>query len=100
MSSLADPPGGADVLTVAQLAARLQLSEHGTRNAIERGEIPGVVRIGRRIRISRSAVERWLGDADEAPRAGPCRPVQAPDLRKCTAPEGAEQGVEYNGATL
>ena len=50
----------ADTLTVAELAECLHLSEHGTRNAIDRGEIPGVIRIGRRIRVSRRVVERWL----------------------------------------
>lgn len=53
-----------DVLTVAQLAGRLQLSEHGTRNLIDRGDVPGVIRLGRRIRISKTAVDRWLGGTE------------------------------------
>lgn len=54
----AQPPS--DMMTVAELAVRLRMSVHGVGNAIRRGEIPGVVRVGRRIRISRRVVERWL----------------------------------------
>ena len=49
-----------EVYTVEEAAAIARLSEHGFRNAIARNEIPGVVRIGRRIRISRKVFDRWL----------------------------------------
>ena len=52
-----------DTYTVEEVARKLQLSEHGVRNAIARNEVPGVVRIGRRIRISRRVFDRWLEEA-------------------------------------
>jgi hypothetical protein len=29
-----------------------------------RGDIPGVVRLGRNVRVSRTALERWVRDLD------------------------------------
>lgn len=49
-----------DVLTVDELASLLRLERKTVYSAIQRGEIPGVQRIGRAIRISRSAVLQWL----------------------------------------
>jgi excisionase family DNA binding protein len=43
-------------LTVPELAELLRISRNAAYLAIERGEVPGVVRIGRTIRIRRSAV--------------------------------------------
>ena len=55
--------GGADlspVLTVDELAALLRINRKTAYTAIERGEVPGVRRIGGVIRVSREAVLEWL----------------------------------------
>jgi len=49
-----------DVLTVAELAARLRLGRRATYEAIARGEVPGVIRIGHAIRLSASAIDHWI----------------------------------------
>ena len=54
---LADGPR---VITVDELATLLRLERKTVYAAIQRGEIPGVQRISRSIRISRSTVEDWL----------------------------------------
>lgn len=51
-----------DVLTVEELAARLRIGRRQAYEAIRRGEIPGVIRIGRSLRISSHAVSAWLHD--------------------------------------
>lgn len=49
-----------EVLTVDELAAFLRVERKTAYAAIARGEIPGVRRIGARLRVSRSAVVGWL----------------------------------------
>lgn len=51
-----------DVLTVDELAALLRLDRKSAYAAIARGEIPGVRRIGRALRASRTAVLQWLAE--------------------------------------
>lgn len=46
----------ADLLTVDEAAALLRLTPGALRVAIARGQIPGVVRFGRRVRIQREAL--------------------------------------------
>ena len=53
-------PGTEPVWTVDELATFLRLDRKAVYASIGRGEIPGVRRIGRIIRISRSAVLAWL----------------------------------------
>lgn len=53
-----------DVLTVGELAQLLRLNHKTVREAITRGEIPGVRRIGTTIRISRDAVVNWLNSGE------------------------------------
>jgi len=48
------------VLTVEELAEFLRVNHKTVREAIARGEIPGVRRIGTTIRISREAVVNWM----------------------------------------
>ncbi|MCP4449334.1 MAG: helix-turn-helix domain-containing protein [Myxococcales bacterium] len=50
------------VITVSELAALLRIERKAAYAAIQRGEIPGVRRIGRSIRVSKSAVLGWLRD--------------------------------------
>ena len=48
------------VLTVTELATLLRVDRKTLYAAIERDEVPGVVRIGRTLRIDRDTVIRWL----------------------------------------
>jgi len=48
------------VMTVDELAALLRVNRKSVYEAIARGEIPGVRRIGRTFRASREAVLAWL----------------------------------------
>lgn len=50
----------APVMTVDELAALLRVNRKSIYDAIARGEIPGVRRIGRTFRASREAVLAWL----------------------------------------
>jgi excisionase family DNA binding protein len=48
------------IMTVDELAALLRVNRKTAYDAIARGEIPGVRRIGRTFRASREAVLAWL----------------------------------------
>jgi excisionase family DNA binding protein len=50
------------VLTADELAALLRVDRKTVYNLITRGDIPGVRRLGKTIRISRDAVLRWLSE--------------------------------------
>ena len=54
--------GFAPILNVDELAELLRMNRKSVYAAIRRGEIPGVRRVGRTIRVSRDAVLKWLGD--------------------------------------
>lgn len=56
----AAPTTTSAVLTVDELADLLRVERKSAYAAIARGEIPGVRRIGRTLRVSRAAVLRWL----------------------------------------
>ena len=59
------------VLSVDELADVLRIERKTVYAAISRGEIPGVRRIGRTIRISRDAVLSWLAEGQgRVPRSG------------------------------
>jgi excisionase family DNA binding protein len=62
MAESPDHRGGVtnDVLTVEELAEFLRVNHKTVREAIARGDIPGVRRIGTTIRISRDAVVNWM----------------------------------------
>jgi len=47
-------------LTVDELAKLLRVNRNTAYEAVARGEIPGVCRIGRKIRICRDTVVEWL----------------------------------------
>jgi excisionase family DNA binding protein len=53
-----------EVLTVPELAEMLHLAPCSVFSAIKRGEIPGVRRIGKSIRICRQAVLDWLASGE------------------------------------
>jgi excisionase family DNA binding protein len=56
--SLADMP---DVLTVEEAAKVLRIGRTAAYSAARCGELPGVVRIGRTLRVSRHTLEQTLG---------------------------------------
>ncbi len=57
------------VLTVDELASLLRVNRDTIYKAISEGKIPGIQKIGRRIRISRDAVIEWLRGKDHVPRS-------------------------------
>ncbi len=54
----ADPP---ELLTVDQAATFLQMTSNALRLAMSRGQIPGVVHIGSRVRIRRDDLRVSVG---------------------------------------
>ena len=56
------------VLTMDELAELLRVDRKTAYAAVMRGEVPGVRRLGRCIRISRAAVMRWLADGEDTTR--------------------------------
>jgi excisionase family DNA binding protein len=56
-------------LTVAEVAELLKLNQQTVRNWIDQGSLPAL-RVGRRVRIRRSDLERMLEQGSTAP-AGP-----------------------------
>jgi excisionase family DNA binding protein len=67
-----------EVLTVAEVAARLRLNDQTVRNWIDRGTLPAF-RIGRRVRVSRSDFDRFVdaGYTDAATTASAANKAQA-----------------------
>lgn len=57
-----------EVMTVPELAQRLHIGTGAAYEAVKRGDVPGVIRIGRTIRISRAAVDRWLQGGNQEAR--------------------------------
>jgi excisionase family DNA binding protein len=56
-------PGFEDLpllLQAEEVAAILRVSRKALYAMVERGEIPGVTKLGRRIRFCRDALEAWL----------------------------------------
>jgi len=66
-----------EVLTVEELAGRLRIGRRAAYEAIARGDVPGVVRVGRTIRISRTAIDRWLHEAARPNGTEPNEPEDA-----------------------
>jgi excisionase family DNA binding protein len=57
------------ILTVDEVAELLRLDRKSIYAAIRRGEIPGVRRIGRTVRLHRATVLEWLAQGQgRAPR--------------------------------
>jgi excisionase family DNA binding protein len=59
-----EPDAGAPalppVLTVDEAAQLLRVNRKTLYDAVRAGEVPGVVRVGRSIRIGRDALLRWM----------------------------------------
>jgi len=54
------PPAVTAIMTVDEAAKFLRLNRKTLYNAIRRGELPGVRRLGRRLLVSRETVLQWL----------------------------------------
>lgn len=54
------PSVQSDVMTVEEAAALLRLNRKSLYQAISLNQVPGVIRIGRVIRLSRRALESWM----------------------------------------
>jgi excisionase family DNA binding protein len=52
------------LLTVAETAALLRTSRKAVYAMVERGQLPGVIRIGRRLLFRRDALVDWLDQKD------------------------------------
>jgi len=61
------------VLTVDEAAALLRVDRKSVYESIRRGELPGVVRVGRAIRIGRTALLQWLAGQGRVSRSGATR---------------------------
>ncbi len=64
-------------LTVADVAALLKLNQQTVRNWIDQGSLPAV-RVGRRVRIRRSDLERLLDDGYSAGGGAPRQTAEGP----------------------
>jgi excisionase family DNA binding protein len=61
-------PPPSEVLTVDEAAAILRVNRKTVYDSINRGEVPGVLRLGKTIRLSRAALLSWVrGSAEPAP---------------------------------
>jgi excisionase family DNA binding protein len=59
-----------EVLTVPELAALLRVSLPTLYAAVKRGEVPGVVHIGRVLRLHRETVVAWMAQGCVPPHGG------------------------------
>jgi len=65
-----DEPALPRVLTPDELAKMLRVRRRSVYEAISRADIPGVRRIGRKVRIDRDSVLAWMADGHgRAPRS-------------------------------
>jgi excisionase family DNA binding protein len=64
------PTGIPLLLTAREVEASLQLGRTRTYALLRSGEIP-VLRVGRAIRVSRLALEKWVEERSAAPYADP-----------------------------
>lgn len=53
-------------MTTEEVAALLRVNRKSVYAAVLRGDLPGVHRVGRKLRFSRDAVLAWLVDSDKA----------------------------------
>jgi len=49
-----------DLMTADEVATALRLTKRAVYRMVERSQIPGVVRLGRRLRFDRVVLSRWL----------------------------------------
>lgn len=56
------PVAEAEFLSIDEAAVLLRINRHTLYEAVKRGEVPGIVKIGRILRIRRSALLECGGD--------------------------------------
>jgi excisionase family DNA binding protein len=66
--TIVPPALDASTYTVPDLARLLQCSERHVWRMIDMGRIPGVMRIGRLVRIARTVADAWIADGAPAQR--------------------------------
>ena len=49
-----------ELMTVSDIAAKLCMTRHAVHGMVSRNEVPGLFRIGRRLRFNKPLVERWI----------------------------------------
>jgi len=59
-----------EIMTVDELANLLRIARGSAYRAVKAGEVPGVVRIGKTLRIHRPTVLRWLEQGCVSPDIG------------------------------
>lgn len=62
---LVQAPAGTLLLTQSEVAAELRCSARMVHDLIDRGQLPAV-RIGRRLKVKRADLERWVDDPDKS----------------------------------
>jgi excisionase family DNA binding protein len=60
------------LLRIAEAAALMNVSRSTAYEMAQRGQLPGVLKFGRALRVSRRALEQWI-DANIAPADGLAR---------------------------
>jgi excisionase family DNA binding protein len=53
------------LLQASEVAQLIRVTPKAVYTMAERGEIPGVTRLGRRLRFRRDAIEAWIANAAE-----------------------------------
>lgn len=61
------PPATQDVMKVDEVASWLRVNRKTIYDAVERGDIPSR-RLGRRVILSRTAIQAWLGGTPSTTR--------------------------------
>jgi excisionase family DNA binding protein len=59
--SFTDPNSGPALLTPSEVAGLLRTTKKAIYAMVERGHLPGVTRIGRRVLVRQDALVDWLG---------------------------------------
>ncbi|WP_140869616.1 helix-turn-helix domain-containing protein [Myxococcus xanthus] len=65
--------GAPDFLTVEEAAALLRVNRKTLYESIRLGQVPGIVRLGRVLRIRRSALVNWM-PGNSGPALGEMKP--------------------------
>lgn len=55
------------MLRVGEAASLMGISRSKTYELIQRGEVPGVRRIGSAVRVNRTVLEAWLAEPQDRP---------------------------------
>ncbi len=52
------------LLTVSDICQMLKISKGGIYQMVQRAELPGILKIGRRLRFRAEEIERWLAECE------------------------------------